>query len=77
MFKSGLIDTPSRAIYKITDEGRKVLKKNPDKIDLKFLEQFEGYLAFKGSKREKKELSSEPQIESKLTPDEIVRESIC
>ena len=26
LFKSGLIETPSRATYKITDEGRRVLK---------------------------------------------------
>ncbi len=73
--KSGLLDTPGRAVYKITKEGLEVLNKSPDKIDGKLLEQFEGYRAFVGINREKTRETSKLEPESSLTPDEIFSEA--
>jgi restriction system protein len=48
--KSGLLEITRRPIYRITDLGMRVLKSNPSKIDMKFLEQFPAYLEFRKRK---------------------------
>ncbi|MGO8879788.1 MAG: winged helix-turn-helix domain-containing protein, partial [Desulfomonilaceae bacterium] len=74
--KAGLLATPSRGNYQITDEGKNVLSQNPERIDMKFLEQFPGYLVFKGTKKKKnQDAPNELTIESKLTPDEVFSEA--
>lgn len=50
LYRTGLIDRPSRAVYRITDRGRKVLAENPDRIDLGVLGQFEELAEFRQSK---------------------------
>ena len=45
--KAGLIFSPQRATSKITEEGLKVIKKAPTKLDLKYLEKFESYRQFR------------------------------
>jgi len=52
--KAGLLLAPSRGHVVISDRGRKVLKKPPVKIDVKFLEQFEEFVAFEGASRDGK-----------------------
>lgn len=44
--KAGLIDSPSRATFIITELGLKVLEKNPERIDAKYLRQFPSFLEF-------------------------------
>jgi len=74
--KAGLLVTPSRGNYQITDEGKNVLSQNPQRIDMKFLERFDGYLVFKGTKKKKnQDVLNELADESKLTPDEILSEA--
>ena len=43
--RAGLIETPSRGQYRITDEGKRALSSG-DKIDLKYLEQFDSFNEF-------------------------------
>ena len=43
--KAGLIETPSRGQYRITDVGKAALNSG-DTIDLKYLEQFEAFQRF-------------------------------
>ena len=43
--KAGLIDSPARATIEITDAGRQVLKDNPDKIDIAYLNRFPSFHA--------------------------------
>lgn len=44
--KAGLIDSPSRAVFQITDKGKKALADKPDGIDNKYLMQYESFRAF-------------------------------
>lgn len=44
--KAGLIDSSSRATFIITELGLKVLEKNPERIDAKYLRQFPSFLEF-------------------------------
>jgi len=54
--KAGLVETPGIGRVKITARGLEVLKKNPPKIDRKFLMQFPEFAEFQ--KRETAELPS-------------------
>src|SRR5438093_12427419 len=40
LYRTKLIDRPRRAVYRITDRGRQVLREHPDRVDLKVLSQF-------------------------------------
>ena len=45
--QAGLVERPVRGQVLITDEGRGVLAANPDRVDVKVLEQFEAFRAFR------------------------------
>lgn len=74
--KSLLIEKTGRGRFKIAPRGAEVLKKNPVRIDNKFLEQFEEYRAFKTKKKVKIDAvvgtrDSDARIEDQdITPDE-------
>lgn len=48
--QAGLIDSPKKAIFSITDLGLEVLKRNPEKIDRKYLLEFESFRNFISAK---------------------------
>ncbi|MGZ5224669.1 MAG: restriction endonuclease, partial [Burkholderiales bacterium] len=50
--KAGLIESTRRAYFRIAERGRSVLAKNPTRIDVKFLEQFPEFVAFRDLRRE-------------------------
>lgn len=72
--KSGLIDQPRRAYFQITERGREVLKSSPSLINMKFLEQFPEYIAFKESTEEVEEQQRmAPSISAQNeTPEELI-----
>jgi restriction endonuclease Mrr len=49
--RAGLIEPTRRGVYRITDRGRDLLHQNPQRIDLKFLDQFPGHREFRTSTR--------------------------
>lgn len=49
--KAGLIESPKRATFIITELGRQALVKSPDRIDSKYLRQFPAFLEFLKSSR--------------------------
>src|SRR4051812_42017583 len=51
MKKAGLLDSPKRATFVITDTGLATLAKNPDNIDAKYLRQFPSFLEFQNASR--------------------------
>ena len=52
--KAGLVESPTRAVYKITNEGKNVLNKSPKKIDNEFLSQYNSFIEFKNKIGNKK-----------------------
>src|SRR3989338_2577231 len=68
--KAGLIEAPKKALFKITQEGQKVLAQNPEIIDPKFLEKFTSFREFQyGSGEEIVEVESKV---SENTPEETM-----
>jgi restriction system protein len=52
LFRTGLLERPRRAHYRITDRGRKVLAENAERIDLRVLGQFEELHEFRALRSE-------------------------
>ena len=69
--KAGLLDSPKRATFVITDIGLQTLKKNPDRIDAKFLKQFPAFLDFQNASRNDNETEEIITVETnEQTPEE-------
>ncbi len=71
--KAGLIDSPKRATFIITQVGRDILKTNPTRIDAKFLRQFPSFLEFQNySSRNDSDEENEIELleQTAQTPEE-------
>jgi len=73
MKKAGLLEDPRRGHTKITGLGLKILAKNPPKINVKFLNQFEKFVEFRTIKKEQsKEEATLIEEDGGQTPDEMM-----
>jgi restriction system protein len=70
--KAGLLDSPKRATFVISELGIQTLKKNPDRIDAKYLKQFPSFLEFQQASRKDNEIGEDVEIQepSEHTPEE-------
>lgn len=70
--KARLLDSPKRATFVITQIGLDTLKKNPDRIDAKYLRQFPAFLEFQNASRNDNETEEEIIIveTNEQTPEE-------
>jgi restriction system protein len=72
--KAGLINLTKRAYFEISDRGRAVLENPPPAINIKFLESFPEFRAFRDAASEIPAVSqSEPTNFRELAPDEVIR----
>ena len=78
MTKAGLIERPKRGTLITTDQGRAILSKNLQRIDNRFLEQFQGFQEFQGRSKEKGKAQALNQLaqsnisETVATPEEQI-----
>ena len=70
--KAGLLDSPKRATFSISQIGLDTLKKNPDRVDAKYLRQFPAFLEFQNASRNENETEEEVTAVaiSEQTPEE-------
>jgi len=68
--KAGLLDSPRRGYFKITERGLQVLKDTPANINVSFLKQFPEFVEFQTPK--KKHVSSRDLEETETTPEETI-----
>ncbi len=69
--KAGLVVSPRRARFTITDLGRQALQMNPQRIDIKFLKQYPAFTEF----QDKKNVSTQAlpaEIIASATPEETL-----
>lgn len=64
-----LISSPLRAVYEITEEGKKVLENPPEKITINFLKQFD---SFSKNRNPEKETDLDDNKIVEKTPDELI-----
>jgi restriction system protein len=72
MKKAALLESPKRGVHKITKRGLDVLKKNPKRIDVAYLGQFQEFRDFRAlhhTKQEEEEQGQEVDLNNK-TPEE-------
>lgn len=69
---AGLLETPKRGIYKITERGLETVRKNPPSINLKYLHQFPEYVAFRKTHRERPESADDAENGQAGTPEEAL-----
>ncbi|MDD9988212.1 MAG: winged helix-turn-helix domain-containing protein [Spirochaetaceae bacterium] len=77
--KAGLLESPRRAHFRITDRGRSVLADAPPKIDIKFLNKFPEFVDFRTSRTEEASSTSgsnvQPDGSLTSTPEEALQEA--
>jgi len=68
---AGLVENIRRGVFKISESGKVVLLSNPQKINLKYLNQFPAYLESYGRT---KVGNNETEVENEITstPEEIL-----
>lgn len=78
LYNTGLISRPQRAVYRITDRGRDVLARHPDRVDLRVLSQFEEFTEFRGAGKRRGSgtapSAGTPEAETR-TPEEQIEDA--
>src|SRR3972149_5193327 len=69
---AGIIESPRRGVYRITERGREFLKLHPDKIDLKSLDKFPEHREFRTSSQKKDNSGLAASVETEMTPQEYI-----
>lgn len=72
MKKAGLLESPERAVFRITDRGLQVLAEKPAAINVKFLDQFEEFRNFRATRHEKNDNRVLEGKDSDTTPEEAL-----
>jgi len=73
MKKAGLLDSPRRGEFRITDRGKKVLAEKPSRIDVKYLERFPEFIAFREASRSSNDQKQESVGDATdKTPEEVL-----
>jgi len=71
--KAGLVESPKRAYFKITQRGLDILKENPSEINDKYLERFPEFLEFTGiKKQDEKGDKGQKTLDYSLDPKELL-----
>lgn len=74
--QAGLLASPKRGFFTITQTGKELLAKYPEKIDISILEQYPEFIEFKNRKKDKSENEAQVEIateqESTLTPEDAL-----
>lgn len=75
--QAGLLHSPKRGQFVITQEGREFLPRSPQKITIAVLDQFEKFRIFRDSSKSGKETKQTASIEyeSEETPEELLEQS--
>lgn len=70
--KAGLVDQPKRGYVQLTRNGEEALKSLPAHINIKFLEQFPSFVAFRGNQQQADSPSLSNSSEQNATPEEQI-----
>lgn len=73
--KAGLIESPARATFVITEEGKKVLEENPKVIDVDYLMRYEKFQEFQGVLNSDAEIEGKGAEEKEETPDDVFEDA--
>ena len=69
--KAGVVETPKRALYRITDRGRELLESKTERVDIKVLEQFREFKEFRARKEKPPVGGTPPKTPVDVNPEEL------
>jgi restriction system protein len=72
---AGLLEGTTRGVFRITPQGKKLLKEHSGRIDLRVLQTQPGYLEARGRKREKNQTAAATENAENRTPEEEMEDS--
>lgn len=70
LYRVGLLGRPMRSVYVITERGRDVLERHPERVDLTVLSQFPEFAKFRKGSTGSQEAASLPEAVEAATPEE-------
>ncbi len=70
--QAGLLETTGRGLFRISERGRQVLREAPHRVDMKYLERFPEYQAFKSRTRERARAPVTAGEIDQTTPEEML-----
>ncbi len=71
--KAGLIESVRRGYFRVTERGQSVLASKPERIDVRYLEQFPEFVAFRELRHERSDEAPVPAtLSSDATPEEAL-----
>ncbi len=73
--RAGLLESPRRGVFRITERGRQVLRNPPARIDIAFLSQFPEFRQFRRSQGQRSQTQEQESEETEQTPQEILEAS--
>ena len=74
--KAGLVVTPKRGNYQLTDLGKKAFADGPEKVTLNYLKQFDSYNEFMAIKKEDGKIVSAVEEVETQSPQDMLDEAI-
>ncbi len=74
--KAGLLETPQRGLWRLTDRGKSVLSENPMQIDVKYLKKFPEFLDWGSDKQDKSGDVIDVSDVREWTPEEVLESAI-
>lgn len=81
LVQAQLLEIPRRSYFKITKRGREALSHKPEKINVKYLKQFDEFREFqsrtRGASTADQLEDADQDVSAKVTPDELLRETIA
>jgi restriction system protein len=57
--QAGLLDSPKRGFFRITERGKKLLASNPARIDVELLDQYQEFREFRSRRRDATDVDAE------------------
>ena len=70
---AGILNSPRRGYFQISERGREVLSENPRDLNVKYLERFPEFIEFRTTDKKPKKAAAQVQIESnEETPEEML-----
>jgi len=78
--QAGLLNSPKRGCFRITETGKALLAKNPQRIDVELLDQYAEFRAFRTRRRESAGESNQPAplvVEQELPADQTPEDQLA
>jgi len=75
--QAGLLESPKRGKFHISERGREILAKNPEKININYLDQFPEFLEFRqaSNKKQTHNVTQSDEQPQPVTPEESLEQA--